>query len=724
MSVLVLTEKSSQVNALGKVITLKREGRTSRGVYDGKDVVVFPFSGHIIDIIPLTSRQDDISILPNLPSETALMKKGLIEPEEWESAEAKRSKANNKQTYMAFKKLVGSEDIDRIILATDPDYEGCAIGAEMLEEFNLMHHQINFMNISNIVPKKLKEEFDLALGGKDALNWRAWANVSFVRGEINHCSGIDISHYLMKITGSKTTFGSQQTRGLKLLVNRFLDNKNFDLSKNYRIRATTPIGDFLVDLDEDRLKDKAYVRDIYQAIDGLGSMNITNMEIKKSYAKSPKWYDGSDIGAEMVKVLKKTLKELTNKSGGLLQTMYEQGKMTYPRGEAGGKMPTSQFEEQGLIAKALAEHYGADKLNVALKKSYLWREDDETGKGEIVNHTPCTIASSEINLSTLTSDEKAVVDMSAKMLLSCFYPDNKVVTTTIKCEADGVSFKHSTSTDEDLGWKELYGKEKRTSLVPDDLVNGDRVSINEIKFEEYVKDPPPLFTEATFVTEMKKRKIGAESTFPTHVANILDPKRGYAEKKGNFLLPTEKGLKFIELVPDSVINILSVFEEMVFKDLESGKMPLAQALMGRYKIIKQSFDSMKEAIDDNPALIEAIKGEGSNGKKSIRVGNCPLCQADVVDKGGNSKTYTCVERKGKMVDGTWVPEGCTYQTWKINDNKAFKYTLGIKEIEKLLNGEETKVKVLWKEKDKTADTILKMDLDSEEDAEISFIMGN
>ena len=719
MAILVLTEKSSQVTALGKFIPLTRDGRSSRGNYKGEDVVVFPFSGHILGIVPLTSRTDDIASLPHLPPEQQFMKRKILEINEYDNDISKKSKEDNKKVYLAFKKLIETIKIDRIILATDPDYEGCAIGVEMLMEFNLMDNRINFMNISNIIPKKLQEEFDKALGGKDALDWRSWANVSLVRAEINHCSGIDISHYMMTLTKALTTFGSQQTRGLRLLVERYLAHKNFSLAKHYRIKAVTPIGDFFAELDKDRLTELSYVKGIYDSLGATNTFIVKKIEIGKKFKKSPSWYDGSDIASEISVKLKKSIKELTSKNGGLLQLMYEQGKMTYPRGDAKGKMPLSQFEEQGIIAQSLSKHYNASRLDISIKKGYLWREDGGVdSSGEIVNHTPCTIATSEIDMGTLTADERAVIDMSAKMLLSCFYPESKVINYAVLAEAFGIPFLHNSYTDDDLGWQELYAKEKKISPIPTDLVSGDKVQVLEFKFEEYTKEPPPLFTEASFSKEMKKRKIGAESTFTTHVSNILDPRRGYAEKIGGKLIPTEKGIKFIELVPNSVMDILALFEEEVFKDLVSGKMGIEDALVGRYKIIKHAFFTMKEAIDSNPELLEAIKGSSSNQRKTIVVGACPVCGTDVVDFGGDSRAYSCSGAKNqKTADGKWENIGCKFQVWKTKDNKGLKYSIGVKSIESLLKGEETTVKIYWKDSNKTIDSIIRLDMDATEIAD-------
>lgn len=725
MATLVITEKSSQVTAIGALFQLKREGRASTGIYEGIEMVVFPLSGHILDIIAITSKKDDISLLPKLPAEDSFMERGLIEVEEGDDQITIRNKENSKKIYNAFKVLLNKVKIDHIIVATDPDYEGCGIALEVLQEFNLMDHKINFMNISNINPKKLKIELNKALSGNDALNWRTFAYIAHIRGEINNRTGIDISHYLMTLTGGKTTFGPQQTRALKLIVDRYLQNKAFDRSRHYRIRAKTNMGDFLLKLDEDKVTDRQFVGDLYQRLKELRSISVTEVEIKKLLKGSPAWYDGADIGTEVAEIIGKDVNELISKDNGLLQKMYEEGKITYPRGEAKGKMPISQFEEQQEIALAIAEHYGASRLDVTLKKEYLWRNDDEGIDGEIVNHTPCTIASKDLNFSTLSTDEKAVIDMAAKMLLSCFYPENKINSFTIQAEGGGVAFEHKSVTDVDLGWKELYGKEKRVNAVPDDIARGDRATIDEVLLEEYTKDPPPLYTKKTLIKDMKKKKIGAESTFASLVDKVVDPARGYAEIDKRYIIPTTKGLKLLELIPASVVNILSLFEEVIHNDLLSGKLTLDVALRGRRKIIKEAFEQTAKAIKDNPALFEELKAasEAASERKFIVVGVCPVCGGNVVDYGGDSRAYVCENRKSVQVDGKWKAEGCQVRLSKKINNDKLSYSLSIKMAQKLLLNQDVKTKVHWKSKDIKIDNILRFDINENGNATVNIVMS-
>ena len=724
MSVLILTEKSSQVDAIHNVFPLKRMGRAKKGEYRGETVYVFPLSGHILGTPPLTSRDEEVDNLPNLPEPDKFMERKLLEiDEKYDNPQTKENKKRTHKIYNAFKDFIKKTEIDRIIVATDPDYEGCAIAREVLEDktFKLSDKNTSFMNISNISPQKLKEELDLAWDGKDAIDWRLWADIAYIRSEISNCIGIDVSHFLMKTTNSFTTFGTQQTRVVRLVVNRTKEHNAFDTSPFYRIRIKTEIGDFLLKLeDEDDAKNRSFVESIRDRIANERFLTVDSFTKKKKRLPSPKWYDGSDIASMASKELGKPIKEIFNKNGGLLQKLYEQGKMTYPRGDAKGQMPTSQFDEQIEIAKSIAGIYNADEVDFTLKKKHLWREDGSGGKGEIINHTPCTIASPDIDFSSLAKDERVVIDISAKMLLSCFYPDGIAEGYTVGSLLGGVSFEHQSSKDVEMGWRVLFDKEKRDTKVPKDLAKGDSIKIEGMVVEDYTKDPPPLFTEPSLLKELKKKKIGAESTFSSHIENLLDKRRDYAKLKGKYIIPTDRAYTLIELVPSETVDTMSIFEEDVFEDLLSGRIDTGKALLGRLKVVENVFYQIKDAVEKNPKLVDKLRADG--GSKGISLGKCPSCGGEVMDWGGNSKQYSCQNSKKEKKGEEWIDVGtCQYRQNKHINNKGVEYKISVPDMRKLLIGEYTINEVFFKEKDKKTKTKLKMDIDSPDNPSIDFI---
>jgi len=721
-SVLVITEKGSQKDKLCEFLKCKRsrdQKRVSLATYEGYEITIFPLRGHILEIQDVTSRNEPIENLPIMPTAGKIMERIRPVVKDSYGEKEKKDAKDRADIYDAFKKLVETKKFDRIILATDPDIEGCAIGVEVIDKFKLSGVETNMMNISNVNIKKLKQEFNKALfDKKDAVNFRAWAQVAHIRADINNRTGIDVSHYFSKKFSSFITFGSQQTRALKLIVDRWKAHKSADRSDHFRIRITTNIGDFLVKTDEDKTNDEEYVRSIYDELVSMSDFEVSSVLIKKTVKKSPAWMDGSDIGAIVAKQLKKHPKQITSKDGGVLQKLYEAGKMTYPRGEAMGVMPLSQYEEQVEIALAIADRYEADRLDTSLKKPYLWRRDDEEVDGEIINHTPCTIATPDIDFSSLSTDEKAVIDVSAKVLLSCFYPDNKVKNYTVSGKYGEIEFVHQSSEDVDMGWKELYGNTPRVSPVPENIVEGYKVEVDEINVEKYNKEPPPLFTEVSLLSALKKKKIGAESTFTSLVDKVLSKERGYCEVKNGKIVPTEKGLLFLSIVPQKAIDVLSIFESVVAKKLQDGKMPLEKALNGRDKIIRDTYELIVSNVENEKALAEKLSMEAKKtGGFGEEIGSCPQCDGDgiIMDFGKKWKQYVCTNRPPKGTPDEEKDKYCNFVIYKEfglgNSESKVSYKISPSTAKNLLSRGEAVVEVTWKESGNTGEKTLFLDRD-------------
>jgi len=705
--ILLLTEKSTQVEALSAVFPLKRVKQYHIGKYQGEDIIVFPLSGHVLDIIPLTERGCNVDSLPNIAPKESVMKRGLLLIEEKDSTITKRAKRQSAKIYNSFKKVIEGNHFKRIILATDPDYEGCAIGKEMIDEFNLWNIPINYMNISNISKKRLKKELDFALGGKDAIDWKKWALLAQIRADASHCIGIDVSAYIMGKTKTMTTFGTQQTRALEVVVKRYLEHENSDTSKYYRLRVKTVYGDFLLNVEDGMKKDRGYHEDIKSSLGAGAILNIDSIKMEKKVKHSPSWYDGSMVAAKVAKKYKIPIKKIFSKKGGLLQTMYEQRKTTYPRGSAEGKMPISQLEEQILIAKALNERYKFPRVDTSLVKSYLWRDEDKGGK--IINHTPCTISDENILSNPLNDIEKIIIDTMGKMILSCFYPDNTYHSYTVQASPVGAkwTFEHESIEDVDLGWKEIY-KEKLKRTRIKELSEGAIVEIESVMVEEYTKSPPALFNEATLLEELKRKNIGAESTFQSHIDTILDKKRGLAKIEKGKIIPTQKGIGFVNFIPVEAKEVLSILEEDLFAAILTGEIEEKKALSIRYGIIKKTFETIKNKVDSNLDSFTKMLKIDDNNHEDTTIGICPVCGGNAINK---EKVVACENNISRKTDTGWANEGCFFLMFKGANTEKISYRIGDDGIKELLSSSTTKQEIYYKEARAKVPKILKLNID-------------
>ena len=71
------------------------------------------------------------------------------------------------------------------------------------------------------------------------------------------------------------------------------------------------------------------------------------------------------------------------------------------------------------------------------------------------------------------------------------------------------------------------------------LAQADKLKCQDIEIEAKQTQPPNRFTEAGLIKELEKRGIGRPSTFAAIMNTIVQ--RGYVEKEGRTLIPTDTG---------------------------------------------------------------------------------------------------------------------------------------------------------------------------------------
>lgn len=102
------------------------------------------------------------------------------------------------------------------------------------------------------------------------------------------------------------------------------------------------------------------------------------------------------------------------------------------------------------------------------------------------------------------------------------------------------------------GWAQT-----EASAIPDDLREGQVLSLADLQGEQKFTEPPPRYSEATLIRELEERGIGRPSTYATIVTTIQE--KGYCEKQNGRLRPTELGRVVTDL-------LLAHFQDVVNYD--------------------------------------------------------------------------------------------------------------------------------------------------------------
>ena len=233
------------------------------------------------------------------------------------------------------------------------------------------------------------------------------------------------------------------------------------------------------------------------------------------------------------------------------QSLYENGYITYMRTDS------VQLSAQALDAARtqIRELYGSDYLESSAR---IWPNKSKNAQEahEAIRpagdhfKTPGELAGE------LVGDEFALYDLIWRRTLASQMTNAKVATTTVKLGAtatDGRDAEFTATgtvitfpgflaalkdiTEEDSDERELPG-----------LVEGQTLTVQELRPAGHTTKPPARYTEASLVAKLEELGIGRPSTYASIMTTILD--RGYVWKKGSALVPSFTAFAVIRLLEE------------------------------------------------------------------------------------------------------------------------------------------------------------------------------
>jgi DNA topoisomerase I len=150
-------------------------------------------------------------------------------------------------------------------------------------------------------------------------------------------------------------------------------------------------------------------------------------------------------------------------------------------------------------------------------------------------------------------------------------------------------FRASGSVLKFEGYLKAWGREGEEEAVEEPpvpaLSEGARAELLEVKAEERRTEPPPRYTDATLVKAMEELGIGRPSTYAPTLETL--EKRGYVERRGRTLLPTPLGREVTrylkERFPQVVAYEFTARMEDRLDQVEEGQAPWPQVVLEFYE---------------------------------------------------------------------------------------------------------------------------------------------
>lgn len=658
---------------------IKRE-RATKGYFDcGEYIITWGF-GHLAELkqaADYDSRYQkwSLELFPFIPKQY----------------EIKPRKNVDKQLGI-LRKLFHDPEVSIIINATDADREGELIFDYVYDLLNCKK-PVKRLWISSYTEEAIEKGFknlrdpdkNLQQAGRARAiaDWLVGANLTSVA--------------TLQFGGFKNmiSVGRVQTPTLSLLVNRENEIKNFKSEDYYEVEAEFQAanGSYIGKWQGERIKDKQKAEALRDKLKGAPG-EVVLFEEETSKERSPLLYDLTSLQMEANSRYGLTAQDTLDAA----QKLYESQLITYPRTNS-RYLSDDLKAEMPRILRAVPDTF-ANEVKTILSKplSFSKRYFDQS---KIESHH--AIIPTYKRAGALSGNEAKVYDLIVRRTLQAFMPAAVWASRKIETQVKGEVFASSGKKLIEAGWRSIELSEPKKEPELPKVKKGERVIQKKISILSKKTKAPSRYTERSLLAAMetagklveedelreamKERGLGTPATRAPIIERLIAV--GYVQRNKKTLLPTDKGIELIRILPVEEVKSPAMTGEWEYRlnQIEKGQESGSAFLKDIEAFTRETVNSLKKASKQE-IVADAL-------------GTCPKCGSPVV---ANKKGWGCAAWRS----------GCKFQLWNspICGKKLTK--ANVKQL--LTKGETNLIKGFTSKAGKKFDARLKL----EEDGRLSF----
>lgn len=660
---LVIAEKPSVARDIANVLGAAQK---RNGYLEGNGYLVTWCIGHLVQLAnpeeyDETLRRWKMDTLPIMPAE---FRYEIV--------------ASTKIQFQIVQQLISRSE--EIICATDAGREGQLIFEYVLRlSMPPENCIIRRLWISSMTDEAIREGFASL---KDNEQYQRLYQSARCRSEADWLVGINFTRLFTIRYGTKLTVGRVQTPTLALIVERQQAIENFQSAPYYQlqghfgsIRALWHRGTV------NRIEQKEEALKLQRELTGMDG-TVTKLDTSRKNEDRPLLFDLTELQREANRRFGYTAQETLS----IAQSLYEKHKfITYPRTDS-RYLTTDMKPQIPQLLKKIASVYPESVpfiQQIASKKLPLDKRIINDAKvsdhhaiivtGNIHQYQPQKLTPKENNVLKLI-----MIRMIAALSGKKVYDETKLE-ITLDNQKD--IFKATGRIIIDEGWTlvertlsakpaaqqdEAKAEDKEDKEDDQQILTGialnQRVHLDKINILEKKTTPPKPYTEATLLTAMEKasREIDDKSLkesmkgkglgTPATRAGIIEKliTVGYVERRKKNLYPTQQGIMFIQLVPESIRQVeMTAQWELQLQEICDGKGNPEQFMQEIRQYVVQT-------VSENNSL-ENVQAVSRKGTLRRVVGKCPKCGQNVIE---SDKSFYC--------DGFRMEHKCNFSLWKNN----------------------------------------------------------
>lgn len=595
------------------------------GKYLGKDYQVLASYGHIRD----------------LPS-----KDGSVEP----NNDFKMNYQDSLKSKNHIKNIVDTaKNVDKIILAPDPDREGESIAWHILEVLKSKKAIKSATKIERVVFNAITKNSVLEAIAKPRQIDMDLVNAQQARRALDYLVGFTLSPVLWrKLPGSKSA-GRVQSVALRLICDReeeiekFISQEYWDIKIGLKTPENSSFVASLVEVNQKRLEKFSIVNQ-EQAIELKEKLQnkeyrVLNVQKKETKRRSYPPFTTSSLQQESARKLGFS----ASKTMTIAQKLYEgieingtsQGLITYMRTDSISITPEAVVSIRNLIKKNYGEKYLPSQPNVFKSKVKNAQEAHEAIRPADFQHEPDSIRAfldnDQMALYNLIW-KRAIASQMADVIFDQVIAEIETIPNFAKCRAVGTTVKFD-------GFYKIYREdfddnsenEDEDKVILPELKAGEMVKLTEVNPYQHFTEPPPRYSEASLVKKMEELGIGRPSTYATIISVLQD--RGYVVIDKKRFFPEERGRIVVTFLKEFFIKYVEFDYTAGLEDeldiISNGELDWKLFLQKFWKdfngniseVMEKPFSEVLEVL--NQKFGEHIFGRDENGKLK---NTCPTCK--------------------------------------------------------------------------------------------------
>ena len=545
----------------------------------------------------------------------------------------------NKKTVTGLKKSL--EKATALILATDEDREGEAIGWHILEALKkpkIKTERIVFHEITKqAIEESLKNPREIDMDLVDAQQ---------ARRILDRLVGYKLSPFLWYKVAKGLSAGRVQSVAVRLIVEREREIQNFKPQEYWSIEALLqqktdnskptyaeasagkqPIKEFTASLikkdgkpiDKLDIKSKEEADKITKELAGA-EYEVSRIERKETKRNPLPPFTTSTLQQAAWQKLKFSAKQTM----AVAQGLYENGYITYHRTDSLNLSQQSLLSAQKFIIGTYGKNYWAGAPRKFKTKSKGAQEAHEAIRPTDSFKTP------ELS-QDLDKNQSRLYDLIWRRFIASQMSQAIFDSTTVDINARNYTFRATGSVMKFDGFLKAYPIKFTENDLPL-LREKEMLELIKLVPAQHFTQPAPRYTDASLIKKLEELGIGRPSTYAPIISTIQD--RRYVEKnQEKRFIPTEIGFTVNDMLVEHFSEIVDYqFTAEMEKELDE----IAEGKIAWAPVVKNFYEPFAKHLDEKYKKVEKVKTE----EKTDRI--CPQCGGEIVVRSSRfGKFYAC-----------------------------------------------------------------------------------